>query len=108
MNLLDLIGIRKKCQLCGGHRNHLDAELNKTRRYNSYEWKTYHWHNACLRVVLDDPETYGHRIVDLALDIADCVTSAAAKEARAQRRQARRQHRINETKSRLPTLFEDR
>ena len=57
-----------RCYLCGKRGNVLTV-----RRTNSYYADIYRYHFECLARVLDHPDKYGHRKVDLALDIMDCI-----------------------------------
>ena len=94
---------KSKCPLCN-KRRHWD-ELKTVKRHNSYYGKTYRYHYSCLRDVLNNPERHGHRIVDLALDITDCLSSAVEN---AEKADGWRRGRIEEVKSRFPSLFWDK
>jgi hypothetical protein len=42
----------------------------------------YYYHSDCLKSVMDNPRAYGHRAVDIALDIIDCLETKVTQEAR--------------------------
>lgn len=61
----------KRCVFC---QQHADEVLKCVARRNSYEERIYHYHQACLLAVMQDPEAHDHMKVDLVLDIHDCIT----------------------------------
>ena len=69
--------IQKNCRFCGLGNGDLQYVIS----YFSYSTKHYFFHESCLKKVLGQPEQYGHRAVDVALDIEQCITQQRKDEA---------------------------
>jgi len=99
----DLIGLltgRAQCDLCGKYYAS-NPILVEVYRANSYYEKKYRYHVGCLYDVLDHPEMHGHRKVDLAIDITDCV---AMREEAERKRKIHQQERLDNARRMLRTL----
>jgi len=83
----------RRCYLCGKRGNVLTVK-----RTNSYYADIYRYHFECLARVLDHPDKYGHRKVDLALDIMDCI---GIQQSERNRETIRRTNRLAEARKQL-------
>jgi len=65
-----LLKLNPKCYVC---QERDSQELSFVSRHGIYgtELDPFYFHEGCIYAVLDDPEFYGHRIVDRALWIFD-------------------------------------
>lgn len=85
-----------KCQIC--HKRAQIAPVKCVPHPAGYYGQRYHYHEACLRNVIANPERFGHRTVDLALDIL----SAKEKQAREEiMLEGRRRERVAAARERL-------
>ena len=66
----------KSCCFCGLS----DGNLQYVVSYFSYSTYHYFFHEICLKKVLGKPGQYGHRAVDIALDIEQCITRRKKNE----------------------------
>lgn len=61
----------RRCSFCKKRRN-----LSFVLAYGIYgqcAFQKYAYHNKCLEKVMEDPEKYGHKLVDKALEIVDAI-----------------------------------
>jgi hypothetical protein len=69
-----------KCCFCGN----VDGEITSVPKYGIYEevgHRTF-FHDECLEAIQLEPEKYGHKIVDIAIDIQDRLKDAKAMNKR--------------------------
>lgn len=71
MLFIGLLSKRKKCVFCNKSHNTLTKVTTMENFYN-YD---RHFHMICLRGVLCEPEAYGDRLADMAIEIFDEMRS---------------------------------
>ena len=67
MSFLSMI-FGRKCCLCGDGEN-----LSRVQSYFAYSKDYYDYHYGCLQTVLNNPELWGHQMVDTAIDLEQCI-----------------------------------
>ena len=96
-----LLRIKPKCYVC---RERNSREKNSVPRYGIYGevYDPYFFHPECVRAALDDPELYGHDVVDRALWIVDQLRGQKNER---DEKSSRRNLRIEEAKGLLELEF---
>lgn len=66
----------KKCKICGKK----DNEVKSIPRHGIYgSLFKWHYHEMCVKDAIRNPEKWGNKAVDTAIEITDCIESENIK-----------------------------